>query len=154
MTDEERERALATEAAKDLSFSAPSKPSDPEAGESAGSAKPKATDPADVKAWGKGKMQLPTVYRLRLDGPGSGLRGTATATGFSIVVAERKVMESPTAILKRDRRIARIKTQNIGAGAQVTFDFRGDVPAYRVRLRKDFVEFLVSAPSHIARKGK
>lgn len=159
LTDEQRERAAAADAAKDLSFAAPAKAPAADA-ESDEDAKPNKGEAHDVKAWGKGKMALPTVYRLRLDAAGAALSGTATATGFSVVVPERKVMESPTAILKRDRRIARIKSQNIVAGAQVTFEFRGDVPAYRVRLRKDFIEFLVSAsapskaPSHTARQGK
>jgi hypothetical protein len=55
-------------------------------------------------------------------------------------------MESGRAIQRRDKRIVQVKTSNQAAGAQVSFQFRGKVPAYRVRLRKDFAEFLISAP--------
>jgi hypothetical protein len=37
-----------------------------------------------------------------------------------------------------------VHTLNRTAGAEVAFKFRGDsVPAYRVRLRRDYVEFLI-----------
>jgi hypothetical protein len=101
---------------------------------------------SDVKPWGRGRMHMPTIHRLRLDAAGAALAGTATSTGFSVNLAGRKVMESAAAIQRRDRRIARVKIKNSGTGAAVSFVFRGEVPSYRVRLRKDFVEFLISAP--------
>lgn len=55
-------------------------------------------------------------------------------------------MESGRAIEKRDRRIAQAKASNTARGASIHFEFRGGVPGYRVRIRKDFVEFLISAP--------
>jgi hypothetical protein len=68
------------------------------------------------------------------------------ATGFTVVVPGRKVLESGRAIQRRDKRIVQVKTSNQAAGAQVSFQFRDGVPAYRVRLREDSVEFLISAP--------
>jgi hypothetical protein len=55
-------------------------------------------------------------------------------------------LESGRAIQRRDKRIVQVKTSNQAAGAQVSFQFRDGVPAYRVRLREDSVEFLISAP--------
>ena len=66
-------------------------------------------------------------------------------TGFTVLIPGRKVMEGGKQIPKRDERIARVRTNNGSSGAQVTFEFRDGVPAYRVRLRKDYVEFLISA---------
>ena len=106
----------------------------------------KHVDPKDVKPWGRGTMHRPIIHRLRLDAPGGAIQGAILPTGFSVVVPERKVMESGKAIAKRDKRIARLKTQNTSSGAQLTFNFRGAVPGYRVRLRKDFVEILISSP--------
>ncbi|MDQ2644602.1 MAG: hypothetical protein M3020_12350, partial [Myxococcota bacterium] len=103
--------------------------------------------PEDVSPWGKGRMHEPTIHRLRLDNPGAALQGASEATGFSVVVPSRKVMEAAGGIAKRDPRIARIRATNTPAGAQISIRFKGEVPAYRVRLRKDYVEFLISAPS-------
>jgi hypothetical protein len=55
-------------------------------------------------------------------------------------------MEAAEGIAKRDERIGRIRATNTAGGAQVSIRFKGSVPAYRVRLRKDYVEFLISAP--------
>jgi hypothetical protein len=100
----------------------------------------------DVKPWGRGKLHLPTIHRVRLDGAGKQLAGAIESTGFTIVVPGRKAMESGRNIEKRDKRIAQVKASNTDRGASITFKFRGKVPAYRVRLSKDFVEFLISAP--------
>jgi hypothetical protein len=105
----------------------------------------KKPSPNEVEPWGRGKMRTPTVHRLRLDAPGFALQGAITPTGFAIVVPERKVMEPAAGIAQRDKRIARVQTKNLGSGAQVTFQYRNGVPGYRVRLRKDYVEFLISA---------
>ncbi len=101
--------------------------------------------PEDVPAWGKGKMHLPTVHRLRLDGPGSELHGVSDATGFTVLVPGRKIMEQGDSIIKRDPRIGRARTTNTPGGAQVRITFRETLPAYRVRLRRDYIELLISA---------
>ena len=91
-------------------------------------------------------MHLPTIHKLRLDGPGTAISGAVNATGFTVVIPGRKVMESGRAIQRRDKRIAQVKTSNTPQGAQLTFQFRDKVPPYRVRLRNDFAEILISAP--------
>ena len=91
-------------------------------------------------------MHLPTIHKLRLDAAGASVSGSINDSGFTVVVPGRKVMESGRAIQRRDDRIVQVKTSNTAAGAQITFQFRGKVPAYRVRLRNDFAEFLISAP--------
>jgi hypothetical protein len=110
--------------------------------------------PEDVSPWGKGRMHEPTIHRLRLDNPGAALQGASEATGFSVVVPSRKVMEAAGGIAKRDPRIARIRATNTASGAQISIRFKGEVPAYRVRLRKDYVEFLISAPSETKASDK
>lgn len=102
--------------------------------------------PEDVAPFVRGKVREPTIHRLRLDSPGAALRGSAESTGFSVTVPSRKVMEAAAGIAKRDSRIARIRATNTSAGAQVSVQFKGPVPAYKVRLRKDYVELLISAP--------
>jgi hypothetical protein len=108
-------------------------------------AQPDEPKPEDVKPWGRGKLNTPVVHRLRLDGPGMAIQGSVTGNGFSVIIPGRKVMESGDAILKRDKRLLRVSSKNSGTGAQVTFSFKDGVPGYRVRLRRDFVEILISA---------
>lgn len=109
-------------------------------------ATPAEAETQDSKPWGRGRLYLPTIHRIRLDGVGANLAGAVNPDGFTIVVPGRKAMESGKAIEKRDKRIIAVETSNEARGATVKFEFRGSVPPYRVRLRKDFVEFLISAP--------
>jgi hypothetical protein len=108
--------------------------------------------PEDVPAWGKGKMHTPTVYRLRLDGPGSTVQGVSDATGFTELVPGRKLMEHGDALTKRDPRVGRARTTNTPGGAQLRITFHDTLPAYRVRLRRDYIEVLISAPEETPAK--
>jgi hypothetical protein len=101
--------------------------------------------PEDVAPWGRGKLASPVIHRLRLDSAGDALQGAFQPTGFTVVVPNRKVMEQGAGIAKRDPRIARVRTVNTPNGAQITFQFKDGVPAYKARLRRDFVEFLIGA---------
>jgi hypothetical protein len=102
--------------------------------------------PEDVAPWGRGKLTTPVIHRLRLDAAGDALQGSLQPTGFTVVVPNRKVMEQGASIAKRDPRIARVRTVNTPNGAQITFQFKDGVPAYKARLRRDFIEFLLGAP--------
>jgi len=53
-------------------------------------------------------------------------------------------MEQGDSIIKRDPRIGRARTTNTPGGAQVRITFRETLPAYRVRLRRDYIELLIS----------
>jgi len=109
-------------------------------------AKAASVNPKDVAPWGRGAVSRPTIHRIRLDGPGGAIQGAISPTGFAVVIPGRKVMESGAGLSKRDKRIARVKTSNGKSGAQISFQFKDGIPGYRVRLRKDFVEFLISEP--------
>jgi hypothetical protein len=102
--------------------------------------------PEDVAPWGRGKLTTPVIHRLRLDAAGDALQGSLQPTGFTVVVPNRKVMEEGAAIAKRDPRIARVRTVNTPNGAQITVQFKDGIPAYKTRLRRDFVEILLGAP--------
>ncbi len=100
----------------------------------------------EPEPWGRGRLHLPTIHRIRLDAEGTELAGAVEPNGFVVVIPDRKAMESGRAIEKRDKRIVSVTASNTARGAKMRFQFRGPVPPYRVRLRKDFVEFLISAP--------
>jgi hypothetical protein len=103
--------------------------------------------PEDVKPFVEGKLHLPVIHKLRLDKPGAALQGTKQGNGFTIVIPNRKITDSGTAIVKRDDRIADVKITNSDTGAKIKFTFRGSkVPAYKVRLRHSSIEFFISAP--------
>jgi hypothetical protein len=133
-TEEAAEKAAASAAADDESFG-----SDGENGE-------KAASPGDVPPWGHGKLEEPIVFRLRLDKPGSAIQGAINPTGFTVNLPGVKVMESTKAITDRDSRIAKVKAKNSSSGAEITFQFKDGIPGYKVRLRKDYVEFFISNP--------
>lgn len=97
----------------------------------------------DTTPWGHGKLHSPTIYRLRLDGPGGKIEGALLPTGFTVLVPGHKVMEQGASIAKRDSRIASVHTLNRTQGAEVAFRFKDGVPAYRARLRRDYIEFLI-----------
>jgi len=102
--------------------------------------------PSRAAEFSSGRLHLPTIHRLRLDQPGTGLRGERTPTGFDVIIPGRRTLESGTAIARRDRRIAKVSTSNGSDGARVSFRFRSEIPAYKVRLKNDYVEFFISAP--------
>jgi hypothetical protein len=91
-------------------------------------------------------MHKPIIHELPLDSPGAAIQGAEAPTGFTVVIPKRKALAEGNKIGKRDKRIARVRVRNTDAGAEVSFKFRDGVPAYRVRLRKSSVQFLISSP--------
>jgi hypothetical protein len=109
---------------------------------------PAKTGPEDVKPWSKGRLHEPIVHRLRLNEPGAALKGYEKSDGFSVVIPDRKVLDNPKSIVKRDDRIRSVTAEPSKEGAVIKFHFRGTVPAYKVRLRNDYVEFFISSPGN------
>jgi hypothetical protein len=102
-----------------------------------------------VKPFITGKLHLPVVYRIKLDRPGIGLVGKKEMGGFSVELPGRRLLEGGAAIPKRDDRIAEVRTKNGPTAARVTFVFRSKIPTYKVRLRKNYVEFFISSPDNV-----
>jgi len=144
-------------AAPDEGFSDESSDGDAEKSDakaSKGDAKEEKSTKTDSTPWGHGKLHSPTIYRLRLDGPGGKLQGALLPTGFTVLIPGHKVMEQGSTIAKRDTRIASVHTSNRTQGAEVAFRFRDSVPAYRVRLRRDYVEILIGDGETKAKAAK
>ena len=95
--------------------------------------------------FGQGRLHLPVIYRLRLDDAGGALRGERTPTGFEITIPGRRMLDSGASITRRDPRIAKVTTHNNAQGTRVSFRFRETIPASKVRIRKDVVEFWISS---------
>ncbi|MCH2109200.1 MAG: PilZ domain-containing protein [Polyangiaceae bacterium] len=131
VSDAQAEKLAAAAAVQDQTWSAPSVSK---------------VQPRKMTQWGVGRLTLPTVYRIRLDGAGEELTGIAEPTGFSVTIPGRRSMENGAAIQERDSRLVRVKTTNSSSGTKLRFEFRGVVPGYKVRLKNDFVEVFISAP--------
>lgn len=101
--------------------------------------------PEDVAPWGKGKMRDPIIYRVKLDGPGLAIQGHSFSKGFSVVIPKRKVLESPAGYAKQDKRLEKVTAANGDDGVKLVWRFKDEIPGYRVRLRKNTVEFLISS---------
>ena len=106
-----------------------------------------ATKPEDVAPWGKGKMRDPVIYRVKLDGPGTAIQGKTFSKGFSVIIPNRKAMESPKGYAKQDARVELVSAANGDSGVKLLWRFKDAIPGYRVRLRKNTVEFLISSKS-------
>jgi urease beta subunit len=137
--------APVSSAAADEAFSDESSDDDKSDGKSSKDDKNKSekSSKTDTTPWGHGKLHSPTIYRLRLDAPGGKIQGALLPTGFTVLVPGHKVMEAGGSIAKRDNRISSVRTSNRTEGAEVSFRFRDSIPAYRVRLRRDYIEILI-----------
>jgi len=144
-SDKASEEAAEKAEAKASVSAAPADEAFPEESDSKAGKSKSSKKPEDVAPWGRGKMVDPVIHRLRLDASGEALQGSLQPTGFTVVIPNRKVMEKGDGIAKRDPRIARVRTVNTPNGAQITFQFKDGVPAYKARLRRDFVEVLIGA---------
>jgi PilZ domain len=102
---------------------------------------------SESTAFQVGRMQLPVIYRLRLDAVGTSLQGEKTASGFSVLIPGRKVMENGTSIVRADNRVLDVRVSNTPAGGKVTFRLIKDPPGYKVRLRNDYLEFFINSPT-------
>lgn len=111
-----------------------------------------AVRPEDVPAWGAGRLHLPIIHRIRLDHPGAALLGEKRSDGFSVVIPDRKALDSGKTIVRADDRIQNVEAKNDATGTRITFRFRSGVPAYKVRLRKNNVEFFISAAEKSGKK--
>jgi len=113
--------------------------------EPASSSEERPTKPEDVEPWGKGKMHDPVIYRVKLDGPGNAIKGTSFSKGFSVIIPKRKVEESPKGFVKQDDRLEKVSAANADDFVKILWRFKEEPPGYRVRLRKNTVEFLISS---------
>ena len=58
-----------------------------------------------------------------------------------------KVEESPKGFAKQDERFEKVSAANGDDGTKIIWRFKEEPPGYRVRLRKNTIEFLISTKS-------
>jgi PilZ domain len=90
-----------------------------------------------VAPFGNGAVHHGNVLRIKMDGPIEALEGAQQPTGFTVKVPGRKSVEAAAPLAARDSRIAAIKVENEGAGAELSVTFRDGVPNYQVSAHGD-----------------
>lgn len=85
--------------------------------------------------WGVGEVNEPTVLRLKMDGKIAGISGTETASGFTIMVPNRKSVSSAAGLARKDKRIDSVNVVNYPDRAEVTIHFKKEVPAFNVQAK-------------------
>ncbi len=90
-----------------------------------------------VTPFGNGPVHHGNILRLKMDGPIEAIEGAQQPTGFTVKVPGHKSLEPAGPLASRDSRIAAIKVENAGAGAELTVAFKDGVPNYQVRAAGD-----------------
>jgi len=88
--------------------------------------------PGKAAPFGHGKVEHAMVLRIKTDGGISELRGTRSAAGFTLTMPGRRTLDNGAALAARDPRIASVRVANHAKGSELTFQFKGGVPAYLV----------------------
>jgi hypothetical protein len=112
-----------------------------------------ATDPSDgedgdekgakselVREWGNGEVSNPKVLKVKMDGPVTGFSATEADNGFDVVVPGRKSLSTSTALVRKDKRIASLDVIPREEATEINVRFKGDAPAYLVKVRSDRIE--------------
>jgi hypothetical protein len=82
--------------------------------------------------FGHGKVEHATVLRIKTDGSIADLHGVRSSSGFTLTMPGRRTLDTGAALAARDPRIASVRVANNAKGSELTFQFKGGVPAYLV----------------------
>lgn len=112
--------------------------------------------------WGNGAVEHPVVLKVKMDGAVEAFNGSSGENGFTITVPSRKTLSAASELARKDKRIASLQAVNNAQGAEITLQFKGDMPGYRVKAKGDKLEIALGteskdeAGSHkkVASKGK
>ncbi|MET0593630.1 MAG: PilZ domain-containing protein [Polyangiaceae bacterium] len=85
-----------------------------------------------AQPFGHGKVEHAMVLRIKTDGTIGDMHGVRTAGGFTLTLPGRKTLDTGAALAARDSRIAKVNVSNNAKGSELTFHFKGGVPAYLV----------------------
>jgi hypothetical protein len=90
-----------------------------------------------VAPFSNGPVHHGNVLRLKMDASIESIEGAQQPTGFTVKVPGRKSVEAAAPLAARDSRIAAIKVENEGAGAELSVTFKDGVPNYQVTAHGD-----------------
>jgi hypothetical protein len=86
-----------------------------------------------------------------MDGAIEKIEGAPQATGFTVVIPNRRSLEAAAPLAARDGRIASIKVSNDSGGAELALQFKDGVPNYQVRARGDELEIVLAPIGGVAK---
>jgi hypothetical protein len=109
-----------------------------------GDDKADADDAKLAREWGDGEVSHAKTIKVKMDGPVAGLRGEEIEGGFVIKVPGRKSTLSNPSLAGKDKRLAAFDVVNRDDGAEITVKFKGDVPAYLAKVKRDRVEIALT----------
>lgn len=93
-----------------------------------------------VREWGDGDVKDGKPFSVKMDGPIEGFTASEIEDGFSIVVPKHQSISSSSALVRKDKRLTAVDVENREDGAEIRMKFKGDVPAYKVKVRGDKIE--------------
>ncbi len=98
-----------------------------------------------VKEWGHGDVsKAKKAFRIKMDGPLTGISGEEIDGGFVIHVPGHKSTSTASSFAKNDKRLASVDVVNRDGGAEITIKFKGDAPGYLAKVVKgDKVEIQI-----------
>jgi hypothetical protein len=105
---------------------------------------------AHVTPFGNGPVAHANVLHLKMDGAIERLEGASTATGFNVVIPDRRSLEAAAPLAARDSRIATIRVTNEPNGAELAVSFKDGVPNYQVRAKGETLEILLAPQGKLA----
>jgi hypothetical protein len=91
------------------------------------------------------------VLKIKMDGAIEKIEGAPQATGFTVVIPNRRSLEAAAPLAARDGRIASIKVTNDSPGAELSVQFKDGVPNYEVRARGDELEIVLAPIGGVAK---
>ncbi|MFT3768736.1 MAG: PilZ domain-containing protein [Minicystis sp.] len=118
---------------------------------------PAAANGPILKEWGQGSVgQHPVVLKIKMDGAVERISGAAGAQGFTISVPGRRSVSSASDLTRKDKRLASVNVVNTSHGAEVSVQFKDDVPSYQARVKGDKLEIAIAKGEHskVAKKKK
>ena len=110
-----------------------------------------------LKEWGKGEVgKRAVVLKIKMDGAVERITGAAGAQGFTISVPGRRSISSATNLARKDKRLASVNVVNTSNGAEISVQFKDDVPSYQARVKGEKLEIAIAKEPHakkVAKKG-
>jgi hypothetical protein len=98
----------------------------------------------NVAPFGNGPVSHGNILKIKMDGAIEKIEGAPQATGFTVVIPNRRSLEAAGPLAARDGRIASIKITNDSPGAELSLQFKDGVPNYQVRARGDELEIVLA----------
>ena len=103
-----------------------------------------------VASFSNGPVSHGNVLRLKMDGAIEKIQGASQATGFTVVIPQRRSLEAAAPLAARDGRIASIKVVNDPTGAELSVTFKDGVPNYVVRAKGETLEIVLAPIGRVA----